>query len=269
LEPFVVSLEGTPHFGVGLKEPRFSDVFTALAEDLARRVVESADPSVQARAFVGQLARWQKFLSASVTGLTEEAQRGLWGELYFLREQLLPALGPSAVNGWKGGERAHQDFQFKGGAIEVKTTLAKLPQIVRISSERQLDDSSWSVLCLNVIALDAREGGGETLPNLIVSIRSKLAGQGAVEEQFEDGLLQWGYLEAHTTRYSERGYIVRSEKVFRIKRGFPRVVEKDLPVGVGAVEYGLSIAACEAFIFNPPEFARLLNKLQNPRETRR
>jgi hypothetical protein len=261
LEPFVVSLDGSPHFGVGLKESRFADVFTALVEDLARRVIEAGDPAAQAQAFVGQLVRWQKFLSASLSGLSEEAQRGLWGELYFLREQLFPVLGASAVNGWKGGERAHQDFQFKAGAIEVKATLAKQPQIVRISSERQLDDSSWPVLCLNVIALDAREGGGETLPAMIASLRLKLSGEAAVQEQFEDGLLEWGYLEAHAMRYCDRGYIVRSEKAFQIKHGFPRVVEQDLPVGIGAVEYGLSIAACEAFLLNTADLARIMNKL--------
>jgi hypothetical protein len=52
---------------------------------------------------LGQLVRWQKFLAASVEGLSDEAQRGLWGELHCLRERLLPALGAAAVAGWKGG----------------------------------------------------------------------------------------------------------------------------------------------------------------------
>src|SRR5436190_12030895 len=93
LEPLAVAVDGSAHFGVALKEARFADVFTALAEDLVRRVAEAGNPSAQARAFLGQLARWQKFLSASFDGLSEESQRGLWGELYFLREHLLPKIG--------------------------------------------------------------------------------------------------------------------------------------------------------------------------------
>jgi hypothetical protein len=261
LEPLGVAVDNDSYFGVALKESRFSDVFAALTEDLVRRVGETGEPAAQARAFLGQLARWQKFLSASPEGLNEEAQRGLWGELHFLREQLLPALGVNSINAWKGGERAHQDFQFESGAVEVKTTLAKQPQIVRITSERQLDSRSWPVLYLNVIALDVREGGGETLPEMIASLRSKLKVDAGAQEQFEDELLLAGYLDAHTMRYSDRGYIVRSEKAFLVKRGFPRLVENDLPVGVGDVKYGLTIAACAAFTVDALKFANALSNL--------
>ena len=234
-----------------MKEVRFADVFTALTEDLVRRVTDAGDSATQARAFLGQLARWQKFLSASFEGLSEEAQRGLWGELYFLREHLLPKIGVAMVHSWKGGERAHQDFQFESSAVEVKTTLAKQPQVVRITSERQLDDSAWDVLFLNVIALDVREGGGETLPDMIVSLRSKLASDATALEQFEDELLANGYHDAHAARYADRGYTVRTVGFFRVGPKFPHLVEADMPAGVGDANYALSVAACEPFRVQP------------------
>ena len=247
LEAVVMRIEEEPHFGVILKEPRFADVFNSLAEDLARRVAAVADPDQQARVFLGQLARWQKFLSASHDGLGDEAQRGLWGELHFLRAHLLPGLGPEAVSGWRGGEGAHQDFQFASGAAEVKTTLAKPPQVVRITSERQLDDAGWRTLCLHVVVLEAREGSGETLPDLVAALRGALAGEGAAAEALEDGLIAYGYHDAHAGRYAERGYRVRREATFRVRRGFPRLVEKNLPAGIGDVSYGLAVAALDPF----------------------
>ncbi len=251
LEPLAVELDSRAHFGVVLKEPRFADVFTALAEDLTRRVSEAASPADQARAFLGQLGRWQKFLSVSQEGLTEEQQRGLWGELHFLCEHLVPALGPMAVSGWKGGEQAHQDFQFPTGAVEVKTTLAKQPQIVRIASERQLDDAAWPALFLQVIVLETLESGGTTLPTLVAMLRAKLMADATALESFEDELLAYGYLDAHVSRYTERGYLVRAENLFQVKSGFPRVTERDLPVGIGDVGYGLAVAACESFATKP------------------
>jgi hypothetical protein len=248
LEAVAVRIGHETHFGVVLKEPRFADVFTALAEDLARRVAAAADAAEQARVFLGQLARWQKFLSASHDGLGEDEQRGLWGDLHFLRTHLLTGLGADAMAGWKGGEKAHQDFQFETGAAEVKTTLAKRPQVVRITSERQLDSSGWRALFLHVVALETRDGGGETLPALVASLRSTLAGEAAARETLEDGLLAYGYLDAHAGRYAERGYLVRSEATFHVRRGFPRLVEKGLPTGVGEVSYGLSLAAVEPFV---------------------
>ena len=251
LEAVAVRIEQETHFGVILKESRFSDVFTALAEDLDRRVAAAAGAAEQAKVFLGQLARWQKFLSASHDGLGEEEQRGLWGELHFLRTHLLTGLGANAVTGWKGGEKAHQDFQFATGAAEVKTTLAKRPQVVRITSERQLDSSGWRALFLHVVALETRDGGGETLPALVATLRSTLAGEAAALESFEDGLLAYGYLDAHSGRYAERGYLVRSEATFKVRRSFPRLVEKDLPAGLGEVSYGLSLAALETFAVEP------------------
>ena len=251
LEPLAVSIGGSAHFGVALKEVRFADVFTALTEDLVRRVTVAGDSAAQARAFLGQLARWQKFLSATFEGLSEEAQRGLWGELYFLREHLLPKIGVAVVHCWKGGERAHQDFQFESSAVEVKTTLAKQPQVVRITSERQLDDSAWDVLFLNVIALDVRDGGGETLPTMIASLRSKFASDAVALEQFEDELLAIGYHDSHAARYADHGYTVRAVGFFRVGPKFPNLVEADMPAGVGDANYALSVAACEPFRVDP------------------
>lgn len=258
LEPLAIVIEARDHFGVALKESRFADVFSALAEDLLRRVTSAGTSEEQARAFLGQLGRWQKFLSASLDGLGDEAQRGLWGELYFLREQLIPTLGFEAVTAWIGGERTQQDFQFERAAVEVKTTLAKQPQVVRITSERQLDDANWPALFLSVIALDVREQGGETLAALIASLRRNLGSEPAAQEHFEDALLAAGYLDAHETKYMERGYLVRSQNSFRVKQGFPRLVERDVVDGIGDVNYGLAIAACADFKVSSNELVATL-----------
>ncbi|HVT90636.1 MAG TPA: PD-(D/E)XK motif protein [Tepidisphaeraceae bacterium] len=269
LEPLAVALDGNAHFGVALKDSRFTDVFTALAEDLCRRVTETADPASQARAFLGQLARWQKFLSASVEGLNDETQRGLWGELRFLRDHLLSWTGAAAVKAWKGGERLHQDFQFEGVAIEVKTTLAKMPQVIRITNERQLDHTTWSALFLNVIALDVRDAGGETLPAMVASLRDRLTADAIAREQFEDELLLAGYLDAHTPRYIDRGYTVRSVTFFHVGPGFPSLIEADMPPGVGDANYALSISACERFKVKATELESALAGQTPPRAKRR
>jgi hypothetical protein len=267
LESFAVALDNNPHFGVCLKETRYADVFTALTEDLVRRVTEAGNPAAQAKAFLGQLTRWQKFLSAPSDGLGEEAQRGLWGELRLLREVLLPAFGTGTVQSWKGGERAHQDFQMSSGAIEVKTTLAKKPQVVRITSERQLDDSTLPVLFLSVLSLDLREGG-ETLPALVGSVREKLAGDASARESFEDGLLETGYMDAHAGRY-ESGYSVRTMSFFRIAPEFPRIVESDLPAGTGDANYALDVSACDPFRITQEEMIAVLSVAGESAKSRR
>jgi len=247
LEPVALEIDGSAHFGVILKEERFADVFSALTEDLIRRVGTATTAPEQAQAFLGQLARWQKFLTASSDGLTEEAERGLWGELYVVRRHLLPLLGSSAIAAWTGPQGAQQDFQFPTGALEVKTTLAKQPQVVRITSERQMDAALWSALFLCVIALDSREGEGDSLPAMVGAVREMLQSDASAREAFEDGLLAAGYLDVHSRLYADRGHLVRSERFFQVGPEFPAIVENELPRGVGSVNYGLAIEACEHF----------------------
>ncbi len=233
-------------FGVALKEARHGDLFTALAEDLARRVVAAGDPTAQVAALLGGLARWQKFLAARADGLGEEAQRGLWGELHFLRTELLPLfVQADAVAAWQGPTGAAQDFLLPMGAVEVKTTAAKPPFVVPISSERQLDDRGLRALFLRHYALAVREGAGETLPATVAAIRAALTGGAA--ELFEDRLLAAGYLDLHAPRYESHGYRVRETRDFAVRRGFPRLTERNLTVGVGNVRYALALAACEPF----------------------
>jgi hypothetical protein len=249
LDVLSVALDGHAYIGVMLKEPRFADVFAALAEDLARRI-DAAEPGPVAAigVFLGQLRRWQRFLASKAEALTPGEQRGLWGELHLLQNLLLPALGPSAaVAGWKGPEGAHQDFQYATAWIEVKTTLAKQPQSVRITSERQLDDTHAPALFLHVFALEAQTDGADTLPARVAALRAALGASSVARETFEDGLLAVGYRDFDAPRYASPGYAVRRANTFRVALGFPRIIEGPLPAGVGDVSYALDLAACAPF----------------------
>lgn len=261
LSPLRLKIDGVESIGVAVRDERFNDVFAALAEDLLRRIEEASTPADRVRAFFGQLSRWHKFLTASLVGLADTEQRGLWGELRFLRECLLPVLGVTAITAWKGPEGAPQDFQFERGAIEVKTTLATLPQVVRISSERQLDNTTWPTLILHVIALDVRDSGGETLPTMVSSLRARLSADTRARDHFEDCLLLAGYLDAHAGRYLERGYLVRSETNLLVKKEFPMLAECNMPPGVGDVSYGLSVAACAAFSISTAALKKEVSKM--------
>jgi hypothetical protein len=254
LEVWSLMLASQPHLGVRLLDPAYSDVFTVLAEDVAPRVAAAPSPRAAASTLISRLRRWQKFLVAGTGGLSVEQQRGLYGELHTMKGHLMPALGAAgAVAGWRAPKGAHQDFQFVSGAVEIKTTTAKQPQSVRITSERQLDDTGIPALFLHVVVLDEREvegegqGGGESLPEIVKNIRMRLNDEQEVKEAFDDLLLESGYTEADIPRYENRRYMIRRENTFHIRQGFPRLIERTLAAGVGDISYSLSLAACEPF----------------------
>lgn len=253
LEIGIISLDGVAHLAIRLVDPASSDVFVALAQDVAPKVAAVASDREAATTLFARLRRWQRFLAAAAAGLSIERQRGLFGELHALKNLFAPASGPMpAVAAWRSPKRSHQDFQFGAAATEVKTTTSKQPVCVRITSERQLDCVGTRALFLYVLVLDEREaeetaraGTGETLPDIVRDIRAALPPD--VLDLFNDRLLDFGYLDSHAHRYEARRFAKRSEHAFRISSGFPRLIESSLPPGVGNVSYELSLAACHPF----------------------
>lgn len=260
LDVLALSLDGHAYLGVMLKETRFADVFAALAEDLTRRIdAAEPEPATAVGVFLGQLRRWQRFLASKAEGLSPAEQRGLWGELHLLQTVLLPTLGPiTAMAGWKGPEGAHQDFQYESAWVEVKTTLAKQPQSVRITSERQLDDTHGPALFLHVFALEAQASGGDTLPLRVAALRAALVSTPAAREVFEDALLSAGYRDLDASRYASPGYAVRRAETFRVAPDFPRIIEGPLPAGVGDVSYALDLVSCIPFATTTNALASVL-----------
>jgi len=258
LELQSILLGTEPYLAVRLRDSASRDVFAVLGESVIAAVGDTQERVAVGR-LMNSLHRWRQFLAVASEGLSLEAQRGLWGELHFLSAQLVPALGPAAaVDSWKGGAAAHQDFQFATASIEVKTTTAKQPQSVRITSERQLDATGAGTLFLHVIVLDEREvrapadsALGQSLPMLILTIRNLVVADSRAFGVLQDQLFSAGWLDVHAHRYEAWRWTVRIEHTFQVTDEFPRLTESDLPAGVGDVNYALSLDACEPFKVAP------------------
>jgi hypothetical protein len=249
-----IRLEGTPYWGVRLRDSNCAGVFTALAQDLDARLKLTVGAEQSAAELFGRLKLWQQFLKAWQDGMGPEARRGLWGELHFLQAHLLSVLGASvAVKGWKAGAAAHQDFQFLHAAAEIKTTAAKQPHSIRITSERQLDETGVGALFLHVVIVDEREvpaaegAPGQSLPSLVTSVRTTLGDDAPTLSLFNDLLFHRGWLDEHAPRYENHRLTVRNELSYRVQSGFPRLIESNLPSGVGDVTFALALAACVPF----------------------
>jgi hypothetical protein len=231
---------------VRLRDRRGQDVFTVLAEDLARRAIGGTE-SEAARRVLSAIGRWQKFLAVASCSLSDEARRGLWGELWTLEHVVIPSIGIEAgVSAWRGPSGAPQDFQHQGTAIEVKTRAARSPAVVRISSEQQLHDAPWKNLFLNHIAVDEQDGAGETLPQRIARLRNLVAATAAAE-LLEDALIDAGWLEAEAEKHKIRGFVQRELDAYRVAGVFPRLTPPALPPGIGGVGYDLSLDAVQQF----------------------
>jgi hypothetical protein len=242
---------------IRLTDPAANEMFIGLAEDVASTVSRARDDREAVGLWLSRIRSWQRLMASAPTGLSGERQRGLYAELEFLRHDLAPLVDiTGAVDGWQGPLGGH-DFQLAGGAYEVKGSAAHEPQIVRISSERQLDETGTDSLHLVHLSLDVHQHAGESLPELVASVRA-LAANTAVEALFNERLVDAGYADAHEPHYRATGYTLRERQYFRISDGFPRIIEADLANGVGGVRYRLAIAACAEFSTTPESALRPL-----------
>ena len=87
-----------------------------------------------------RLQKWQFFLkSVKQQEFSIIKQVGLFGELYFLKNELIPAFGlERALEAWVGSDKDKQDFRFNGINVEVKTYTEGNRGKVTISSVEQL-----------------------------------------------------------------------------------------------------------------------------------
>lgn len=222
-----------------------NELFVGLAEDVARAVAATDDDRHAVGTWLSRIRSWQRLMARNPSGLSDEAQRGLFAELHVVRDVAGRIGIEGSIDGWQGPVGGH-DLQLAGGAYEVKGTASHEPQVARISSERQLDETGSDGLHLIHLSLDVHRHAGESLPDIVASTRD-MARDTPVEHLLEQRLVDAGYADAHQSRYAAVGYTIRESSYFRVGPGFPRIIEAELAEGVGGVTYKLVIAACVDF----------------------
>jgi hypothetical protein len=243
--------EDPPEYGaikIILLDDDYKGIFSVLADDIINSVKTAKNKRQAIEFFYSRLSRWINFLeSFGIRGLSMESARGLFGELWFLYTYLIKKENATSVESWTGPKGTPQDFQFPGTAVEVKTTIMKQPQKIRVSNELQLDDKGIENLFLFHLSVIERKDFGETLPSIIRQIRGSFEENIQNKSYFDQMLFDSGYLDEHAEHYASTGYTIRQESFFRITDGFPRLIESDLPEGIGDLNYSVNVSSCSNF----------------------
>jgi hypothetical protein len=225
----------------------FKELIVRIIEDQSnvKNEVEAFD------AFLNTLNSFDSFFKNQRKGLSKPAQQGLYAELFILKNHIIPNsdIVSYAINNWRGPERAHQDFRFDKGNIEVKSTMQKDPINISISNEKQLDPRSLesinNKLLLYVLCLDEINPQENTLPSIVHEIYIMLDEHNSADRSaFTNRLNTAGYYEMHEEYYKDIGYYVRKEFLYNINSAiyFPSII--DLPLGVGDIKYTIDLSAC-------------------------
>ncbi|MCL7458594.1 PD-(D/E)XK motif protein [Micromonospora echinofusca] len=257
---FATAPDGGTELRIVLTAHEQREVFNPLIADVANTAHTAESPDGALTVAVERFEHWRNLLqSIRDSGLSEDARRGLYGELVVLRDYLCRLLPSSeAVLAWRGPTGANQDFELHTCAIEVKAGAGRDPRSIGIASERQLDDTGIDHLLLAHVSLDERRGGsGESLNAIIQSLREKTA-TAAVRAELDDLLIGAGYLPEHRHLYDEPHYTVRKTSFWLVTDAFPRITEADLRPGVGDCRYRISTVGLDQYGVSAEEIANIV-----------
>ena len=240
------TVEGGGAFVIGLKERSQAEIFETLCLDVvsAGEAAESRDDALS-RA-IQRTRRWHHLLRGGRSdGLSVEEQRGLVGELAFLRELATELEPGAAIESWKGPTGSAKDFEFIGACVEIKTLRSAAKPHVTISSEDQLADVEGSRVFLTVTNVaSAVSPEGLSLHDHVRMTAELFEVADDAFDAWEEAMYSTGYDPEND--YDGRRWQLGSSTVFEVIEGFPRV-STPLPSGVEHVRYTLALDACAPF----------------------
>lgn len=238
-------VDGRNCFCMTLSELPHLDLFETLCRDVVSAGEQAAELQGALGRAVRRAMRWHRLLRGGKQGMPLEVQRGLVGELAFLRE-LVAVVGPTkAVEAWKGPDDSAKDFELPGMFFEVKARRSAAHPKIRISSEAQLMDIAGSRLFLRVQDVDTSlEAEGDNLKDHVEKTAALFEDDVAALDVWEQCIAESPYADDAVEQ--ERRWHLGNARLFEVLDGFPRIVPP-LPAGTEELAYSIRLDACANF----------------------
>lgn len=239
-------VDGRNCYCITLGDRAHIDLFETLCRDVVMTAEAAEDQNSALQRAVRRTMRWHHLLRGGrAKGLTLEEQRGLVGELAFLRDLVGQIGALRAVEAWRGPEESAKDFELPGLYIECKARRSASYPRVRISSEVQLMDIPEARLLLRVQDVDTalQEEGMNLIGH--VEMTCRLFDEDIeAQDIWDQRLFGTGYdpEEIEANRKWHLGIV----RFFEVREGFPRIIPP-LPQGVEDVTYAIRLDACADF----------------------
>lgn len=221
-----------------LSQVALHPVFAALCNDIVAHTRKGVSEREMGPVVLARLAHWRALLERSAAGLDTSILRGLLGELFVLKNEILSVLpAGDALATWTGPTGTAQDFLLPGGRrLEIKAA-APNAGTVRIHGLGQLDSGGDSLELLVVRMQDTGvlASGAMTVPGLIDSIRTAVSADPDAEAVLDARLASIGWHE-HPAHHELAVHVLGIDR-HKVEAGFPRLIGASVPHGVQEVDY--------------------------------
>lgn len=231
------------------EDEQSTDIFDVLLQNLVDHLTVMKPEDSLFSAIHHVLDRWRAFFQrGGFRKLSEEQQRGLFGELWFINEWLdrHPGEPPLVIEQWEGPTMGRIDFKGSQCGLEIKTVLDKLSKTIKISNENQLKltDAVTSIF-LYVCFLEQSKTHGMSLEELAKQVHEKIALRSErIALVFNDMLTDIGFRQ---DEYGDVLYFLEKVEVYEAVEEFPRLLKDHLPKGISHVTYNIDLTHCAEY----------------------
>ncbi|WP_302951173.1 PD-(D/E)XK motif protein [Holdemania filiformis] len=229
-----------------LMDRKQEDVFIIMAGD----IIEYSNVDTDDIALLKVLRRynaWLKLLDHKCDAvLGSNTQKGLIGELLFLKEKIETGMLPSeALIGWDGPEGADQDFVYAECWYEIKSTGASSTEIF-ISSVEQLDrDDEGELVVYRIDKCAPDQPKSFTLYGLVHAIIDLISRLGENPDELVLKLGSAGYIDMK--EYDKQHFSMSSKQIYSVNNTFPKIRRKEIPNEIINMEYRIDIPSIKSW----------------------
>jgi hypothetical protein len=226
-----------------------TEIFEMVLQNLLDHSINKPEETTLFSTIYKILDKWRNFFQrGGYRKLTEEKQRGLFGELWFIQDWLnrFPDVPPLLIEQWEGPTSGRIDFKNSKCGVEIKTTIDRLSKTIKVSNEKQLKLSpAISEIYLYVCFVEPSRTHGISLETMVSQVRNSIADRSdRLALMFDDLLVELGFKE---DEYTDSYYFVDKVEVYEVSEGFPKIPYEDLPTGISHVSYSLDLSHCIEF----------------------
>lgn len=198
-------------------------------------------------AMIRRYTSWQKLLQYAKEGsLSFSRQKGLLGELLFLKESFATIGYEATIKSWTGPDGSDQDFLFEKTWSEVKA-VSLAAESVKISSFEQLKQEIDGELTVYVLERTNPGDNSVVLPDLVEQIRDILSEDEVLLDSFNMKLYKYGYRDKDADEYRKNTFRFVEKRIYNVDSNFPRLTRDNVRSEIVSGTYSLSLAAIEQF----------------------
>ena len=210
-------------------------------------MIDASEMSKRAtQAMIRRYTYWMKLLSLRSESFGFSQQKGLLGELLYLRESM-DCLGcEKALSAWQGPDGSDQDFVFETSWTEIKT-VSMAADKVKISSMQQLEQESAGELRIYVLEKTTEGPDRYNLVGTVNGIKDVLKDEPHYSDQFAMKLYRYGYREKDIERYKQYYFRLIDIRKYTVADDFPKITRKNADPAIVSCEYEISLPAMEPY----------------------